>query len=107
VLRASFGRFGDDTLLSWPDADLIEAAAADLTTVTGLEIRPLTAVVQRWRGGLPQYAPGHARCVADIESAVADLPGLAVAGAYLHGVGVPACAATGTAAATRILSHLS
>ena len=107
VLRASFGRFGDDTLLSWPDADLIEAAAADLTTVTGLEIRPLTAVVQRWRGGLPQYAPGHARRVAEIESAVADLPGLAVAGAYLHGVGVPACAATGTAAAIRILSHLS
>jgi len=107
VVRASFGRFGDDTLLSWSDADLIAAAAADLTTVTGLQIRPVTALVQRWRGGLPQYAPGHDRRVAEIESAVADLPGLAVAGAYLHGVGVPACAASGLAASTRIAAHLN
>lgn len=106
LVRASFGRFGDDTLLSWPDADLIAAACADLATVTGLGIRPLSALVQRWRGGLPQYAPGHDLRIAEIESAVADIPGLAVAGAYLHGVGVPACAASGTAAADRILTHL-
>ena len=28
--------------------------------------------------------------------------GIAVAGAYLHGVGVPACVASGTAAAERV-----
>ncbi|MBU3065973.1 protoporphyrinogen oxidase [Nocardia sp. NEAU-G5] len=106
LVRVSFGRFGDDTLLSWPDPDLIAAAAADLTTVTGLEIRPVSALVQRWPGGLPQYAPGHDDRVVEIESAVADVPGLAVAGAYLHGVGVPACTASGAAAATRILAHL-
>ncbi|MGF6882898.1 oxygen-dependent protoporphyrinogen oxidase [Nocardia sp. GAS34] len=106
LVRVSFGRFGDDTLLSWPDTDLIAAASADLATVTGLEIRPLSALVQRWPGGLPQYAPGHDGRVAEIESAVADVPGLAVAGAYLNGVGVPACTASGTAAATRILAHL-
>ncbi|WP_280268791.1 protoporphyrinogen oxidase [Nocardia wallacei] len=105
LVRASFGRFGNDSPLSWPDTDLIAAAAADLSTVTGLEIAPLTARVQRWRGGLPQYTPGHIDRVAAIEAGVADLPGLAVAGAYLHGVGVPACAASGTAAAERILTH--
>ncbi|MCM6774378.1 protoporphyrinogen oxidase [Nocardia sp. CDC159] len=103
LVRASFGRFGDDAPLSWSDDELISAATADLATVTGLRIEPMTAVVQRWRGGLPQYAPGHVDRVAAIEAAVAELPGLAVAGAYLHGVGVPACAATGTAAAQRIL----
>ena len=104
LVRASFGRFGDDTPLDWSDEDLVAAAVADLTTVTGLSIRPESSVVQRWRGGLPQYAPGHTTRIAELESAVAALPGLAIAGAYLHGVGVPACAASGTAAAQRILA---
>ncbi|MBF6175129.1 protoporphyrinogen oxidase [Nocardia blacklockiae] len=106
LVRASFGRFGDDSLLSWSDDDLIAAAAQDLSTVTGLALSPLTARVQRWSGGLPQYAPGHTDRIAALEAAVADLPGLALAGAYLHGVGVPACAASGTAAAERVLAHL-
>ncbi|MFI1912214.1 protoporphyrinogen oxidase [Nocardia sp. NPDC020380] len=106
LVRASFGRFGDDTALTRTDDELIAAAVEDLTTVTGAEIRPLTAVVQRWPGGLPQYAPGHTARIAELRTATADLPGLALAGAYLNGVGVPACAASGTAAAARILDRL-
>ncbi|MTE13746.1 protoporphyrinogen oxidase [Nocardia aurantiaca] len=105
LVRASFGRFGDDSPLSWPDADLVTAAVEDLATVTGAEIRPLRTVVQRWPGGLPQYAPGHTTRIAELRSATADLPGLALAGAYLDGVGVPACAATGTDAAAHIIDH--
>ncbi|WP_228002024.1 protoporphyrinogen oxidase [Nocardia australiensis] len=101
-VRISFGKFGDDSTLAWSDADLISAAAEDLATVTGATIEPLDALVRRWPGGLAQYGPGHTTRVAEIESAVADFAGLAVAGAYLHGVGVPACVASGTAAAHRI-----
>lgn len=107
LVRASFGRFGDDSPLTWSDDDLIAAAVADLSTVTGVPINPVQSIVQRWPGGLPQYAPGHADRVATIESAVEALDGLAVAGAYLHGVGVPACVATGTAAAERVATALS
>ncbi|MFE3956854.1 protoporphyrinogen oxidase [Nocardia sp. NPDC059091] len=107
LVRASFGRFGDPAPLSWSDDDLVTAAVEDLTTVTAADIRPLRAVVQRWPGGLPQYAPGHTTRIADLRSATADLPGLALAGAYLDGVGVPACAATGTKAAARIIAQLS
>ncbi|GAB0107955.1 protoporphyrinogen oxidase [Nocardia sp. JMUB6875] len=106
LVRASFGRFGDATPLSWSDDELIQAAVEDLTPVTGIEIRPLHAVVQRWPGGLPQYAPGHTTRIVDLRSATADLPGLALAGAYLDGVGVPACAASGTKAAAIISDHL-
>ncbi|GAB2519788.1 protoporphyrinogen oxidase [Nocardia heshunensis] len=107
LVRASFGRFGDPAPLSWSDDELVSAAVEDLSTVTGIEIRPLHAVVQRWPGGLPQYAPGHTTRIADLRSATADLPGLALAGAYLDGVGVPACAATGTKAAAIITAHLA
>jgi protoporphyrinogen/coproporphyrinogen III oxidase len=37
---------------------------------------------------------------------VAAVPGLAVAGAILGGVGIPACIGTGNAAAVRIAAHL-
>lgn len=106
LVRASFGRFGDASALTWSDDELIAAAVTDLSTVTGLPITPLEAVVQRWPGGLPQYAPGHTERIATLESAIAPLDGLAVAGAYLHGVGVPACVAAGAAAADRIVTSL-
>ena len=45
--------------------------------------------VQRWGGGLPQYAVGHLDRVARIRAAVAAVPGLAVCGAAYDGVGDP------------------
>jgi oxygen-dependent protoporphyrinogen oxidase len=50
--------------------------------------------VQRWGGGLPQYALGHLDRVARIRSAVAEVPGLAVCGAAYDGVGIPAVIAS-------------
>ncbi|MFC4602792.1 protoporphyrinogen oxidase [Rhodococcus kronopolitis] len=102
LVRASFGRFGDAALVEASDAELVALARADLETVTGVSVDPADAVVQRWRGGLPQYGPGHLDAVAEIEAGVAQLPGLAVAGALLHGVGVPACVASATAAARTV-----
>ncbi|MEU4340631.1 protoporphyrinogen oxidase [Nocardia sp. NPDC023852] len=107
LVRASFGKFGDDSPLSWSDAELVTAAAEDLSTVTGAAIAPCSAVVQRWPGGLAQYAPGHTARIAAVETEIGSLDGLAVAGAYLHGVGVPACVASGTAAAHRIATGSS
>lgn len=103
LLRASLGRFGDADNLDLSDAELIELATADLRTVLGLDVRATAATVQRWRGGLPQYAPGHLDRVAAIEDAVRDVPGLAVAGAWSHGVGVPACVASATRAAASVV----
>ncbi|MGI5217421.1 protoporphyrinogen oxidase [Nocardia sp. CA-290969] len=102
VVRVSFGRFGDDSALALPDDDLVAAATADLATVTGVPIVPLSAAVQRWPGGLAQYAPGHTERVAEIESDLKGFGDLAVTGAYLHGVGVPACVAAATTAAHHI-----
>ncbi|MEU1950220.1 protoporphyrinogen oxidase [Nocardia rhamnosiphila] len=102
LVRVSFGRFGDDAVLGLSDAELIDAATADLATVTGAPITPRSAIVQRWPGGLAQYAPGHTERIAEIESALAGFGDLAVTGAYLHGVGVPACVAAATRAATHI-----
>ncbi|HEY2225044.1 protoporphyrinogen oxidase [Actinomycetospora sp.] len=107
VLRASVGRFGDTVALNRDDDDLVSAVRADLAALLGLDVEPVETVVARWGGGLPQYGVGHDQTVADLERAVAAVPGLAVAGAALHGVGVPACLATGDAAAERVAAHVA
>lgn len=91
ALRASLGRAGDAAVVEAPDAKLIELAMDDLETVTGLRVAPRAALVHRWRAGLPQYAPGHAALIADVDERIGRVPGLALAGAYRHGVGVAAC----------------
>ncbi|WP_127783295.1 protoporphyrinogen oxidase [Rhodococcus sp. X156] len=106
-LRASLGRYGDAAALQVDDATLLAQVRADLEQVHGITAVPLGAVVQRWGGGLPQYGPGHLDRVAEIEDAVAAVAGLAVAGSMLHGVGVPACIATGRAAAERVVQHVT
>jgi oxygen-dependent protoporphyrinogen oxidase len=106
LLRGSVGKLGEAGALRLTDPELIKAVRSDLTDLAGVTAEPLDAVVQRWGGGLPQYGVGHADLVAGIEAAVATVPGLAVAGATLHGVGVPACVGTGEAAARRVAAHL-
>ena len=104
-LRASLGRFGEASALRVDDADLVARVRADLATLTGVTADPVAVRVQRWGGGLPQYARWHLSRVDRIEQ---PLPfGLAVAGAALHGVGVPACVGTARAAAERLVGQLA
>lgn len=107
LARASFGRFGESALLGADDEQLVTLARADLATVTGVTDGPLGAVVQRWHGGLPQYLPGHLDVVAALEAEIAELDGLEIAGAMLHGVGVPACVGAATAAVTRLAERVA
>lgn len=107
LIRGSLGRHGEARVLQRDDAELVAAVRADLAALTGITATPVDTVVARWGGGLPQYAPGHLDAVAALERDVEGAPGLAVAGATLHGVGLPACIGTADAAARRISAYLS
>jgi oxygen-dependent protoporphyrinogen oxidase len=106
-LRASVGRYGETGSLQRDDEDLITAVRADLAELTGVTAAPVERAVTRWGGGLPQYGTTHTRTVAVIEREIAKMPGLAVAGAALHGVGVPATIGTAHAAAAAIGAYLT
>ncbi|HEY4315025.1 MAG TPA: protoporphyrinogen oxidase [Actinomycetes bacterium] len=103
LVRASVGRLGEEALLQRDDEDLIDLVLADLTDLVGVTDPPVDARVTRWGGGLPQYAVGHRTRVERIRTAVAELPGLTVAGAQYEGVGVPACIGSGQRAAADLL----
>lgn len=104
-LRASIGRFGEAAAPQVDDAELVARVRSDLATLTGLRAAPVDAHVQRWGGGLPQYAVGHLDRVRAIEDGVP--PGVGVAGAALHGVGVPACVGTARSAADGLVALLA
>jgi oxygen-dependent protoporphyrinogen oxidase len=106
LLRASLGRAGEQWVLQRADDELVAVVRKELAAVTGLEATPLETHVQRWGGGLPQYAVGHLDRVARTRNAVAAVPGLAVCGASYDGVGIPACIGSGHIAADRVLGTL-
>jgi oxygen-dependent protoporphyrinogen oxidase len=93
-LRTSIGRHGEEALLQRTDDELVALSLGDLADAVGMRAAPVDSHVQRWGGGLPQYAVGHLDRVARIRSAVAAVPGLAVCGAAYDGVGVPAVIAS-------------
>lgn len=106
VLRCSVGRLGEEHVLQRSDSELVALATADLREAVGLEAPVVGSLVTRWGGGLPQYAVGHLDRVDRVEAAVAELPGLAVCGAAYRGVGIAACVASASKAATLVQAHL-
>ena len=102
LLRTSLGRLGDEVALQRTDDELVAASLGDLRDAVGLEAIPVDTHVQRWGGGLPQYAVGHLDRVARIRASVEKVPGLAVCGAAYDGVGIAACIASGHAAAAAL-----
>ncbi len=106
LLRASIGRHREESVLQVDDTELVDLALHDLADAVGLSVRPVDSHVQRWGGGLPQYAVGHLDRVRLVRGAVAKVPGLAVCGAAYDGLGIPACIASAEAAATQVLESL-
>ncbi|WP_209021980.1 protoporphyrinogen oxidase [Nocardioides sp. 503] len=102
-VRTSLGRHGEEAALQAADEELVAASLTDLADAVGLTARPVDTHVQRWGGGLPQYAVGHLDRVARVRAAVAAVPGLAVCGAAYDGVGIAPVVASAHRAAADVL----
>jgi protoporphyrinogen/coproporphyrinogen III oxidase len=106
LIRLSVGRYGDERPDSLDDDELASAAFDEASVILGIGGRPLESLVTRWHGAFPQYTPGHLGRSDQVERAVAELPGVAVAGSALRGVGIPAVVGSGRAAALAVLASL-
>jgi oxygen-dependent protoporphyrinogen oxidase len=105
IVRVSLGRAGEEARLQLDDASLLATARRELGELIGAALpEPTESWVQRWGGGLPQYAPGHAERVARVRAGLPD--GLALAGAAFDGVGIPVCVASGERAADDVSKYL-
>jgi oxygen-dependent protoporphyrinogen oxidase len=99
VLRCFAG--GDATLAETDDA-ILSSIRKEVREIAGVKAEPLFSRVFRWPRSMAQYTVGHAERVAELESRMALLPGLHLAGNGYHGIGVPDCVRMGKQAAERI-----
>jgi protoporphyrinogen/coproporphyrinogen III oxidase len=103
LLRASLGRVDDTRPAAWSDHEVADRAWEELGLLLGVHGEPVEARVVRFDDAFPQYRVHHLLRTAGIESALARLGGVSVAGAAYRGVGIPACIASGRAAAHSLL----
>ncbi len=89
-------------MLQRDDDELAALALADLADLLGRPLVPAAVRVVRWGGGLPQPAVGHVAAIERVRAAVAASPRLAVCGAAFDGVGIPACVAAASRAASEV-----
>lgn len=109
LVRASFGRFGDNVAITATEDDLVDWALDDLKTITGFDGRAAgleEIYVQRWLGGLPRFDENHLATVAKVRSLLLDEPKashISLTGAWAGGVGVPAVIADARGAAAAVV----
>jgi oxygen-dependent protoporphyrinogen oxidase len=99
VLRCFAG--GDATLAQTDDA-IISSIREEVREIAGVVADPLFSRVFRWPRSMAQYTVGHAERLEELESRMASLPGLHLAGNAYYGIGVPDCVRMGKQAAERI-----
>jgi oxygen-dependent protoporphyrinogen oxidase len=106
VVRVFVGRAGQTSALKGSDDFLVQVTLKEVRDVFGLDVTPTLTRVHRWDRGMPQYNMGHLERVERIESSLARIPGIEIAGNMLHGVGIPDCIVSGELAATNLLADL-
>jgi oxygen-dependent protoporphyrinogen oxidase len=103
LIRVFIGGALQPQLGDLPDDQLLRIAHEELAELLGLRGQPQIERIFRWQGSMPQYHLGHLELISQIETRVAALPGLALAGNAYRGVGIPQCIASGEAAAASVL----
>jgi len=104
LLRVFVGGARRPEVAAMSDAELTPLVLGELTRLLRIRGEPCYGNIARWPDTMPQYHVGHKELVARIESRVAALPNLALAGNAYHGVGLPDCIHGGELAAERILA---
>lgn len=107
LLRVSAGRYGDERAINLDDDALVARVRADLVTTMGIRAEPTDVKVVRWNRAFPQYPPGHQSRMAAAMATLSEVaPNIALAGAAVNGVGIPACIGSGREAARTVLAAL-
>lgn len=84
---------------------LLDVARDELRQTLGITAEPLVARTFIWEKAMPQYNLGHQNILKQIDAALEDLPGLALAGNGYRGIGIPDCIHSGEEAVGRVLER--
>lgn len=99
LLQCMLGGVRSRQTLDEPDDALLAHACANLDALLGLGGEPHGLGIARWPRAVPQPGRDHVGRIAELRARTGALPGLALAGSYVAGVGVADSFASGVAAA--------
>ena len=99
LLAGFVGGVNAPELVDEPDDVLANLVGRELETLMGLTAKPDLIKVHRYPAAIPQLNLGHLERMADVDTHLANQPGLFLAGNYLSGVGVKDAVRSGNTAA--------
>lgn len=102
LIRVFVGGNERDEVVGFEDEELEAIARRGLAELMGIEAPPAWAIVDRYVRAMPRLQTGHLARIARIERDFAGIRGLAIAGGFLRGVGIPDTLASGRRAAEAI-----
>jgi len=102
LLRAFVGGALQPELLELDDGELLARIRCEFEQLLGIRAQPILSRIARWPRAMPQYHVGHLARVARVDTRLASLPGLRLAGNAFGGVGIPDCIRSGEAAAEQL-----
>lgn len=106
IVRVFLGGLGDEEAVLLADEEILSTVTGELRAIAGISAAPLATRIYRWDRAMSQPTPGHLDRIAWIDERLQTLPGLALAGNYFRGVGVPDCIRRGREAGKRVASEL-
>ncbi len=105
VVRAVAGRAGDPAWLKAPSDQIALTLEHDVRMLTGHDLALRKHGLKTLRKSLPQYEVGHLDLISEVRE---ELPkGIALAGSYIRGTGIPDCIDSGREAARNLLEEMS
>jgi oxygen-dependent protoporphyrinogen oxidase len=107
LLRAFVGGALQQELFDQDDAAMAASVRRELRELLGITGEPLLTRIHRHPQAMPQYRVGHLERMARIDAALAQHPGLALAGNAYRGVGIPDCIHSGEMAAETVWRQMS
>lgn len=106
LIRAMLGGAVDATIGDLTDDEVLACARVEVRRLYGLGAEPRFTAVVRIPRAIPQYECGHRERVTVVETALHDLPGLAVTGFGLRGVAFADAASDGVRTGEQMASWI-
>jgi protoporphyrinogen/coproporphyrinogen III oxidase len=91
LLRVLLGGGANPEVMDESDESLVTISHNQLSEIMGVTEPPEMSKLYRWIRAIPQYTIGHMDILAEIDSELARLPGLYLAGNAYRGIGVSDC----------------
>lgn len=106
LLRVFLGGARAPEVVDLPHDELVGRVEREIQKLLGVDGAPIMTDVARFPNAMPQYYLGRLQWRKDLDAALEPVPTLALAGAALDGVGLPACVKSGYTAAERVVASL-